>query len=229
MHATNLRSLKSAGGFFPSAPLALLVPSVLRAAVSPSECPLRSRSMGLSRPILRIVTRSRKRGQEASPGLRRPSLLRSARVTGCALPTATTEAISSPQMRFLVCAQDDWDDWDEEAEDIDDLVLEFGRCINTLRVEFGPKAARPGAKATAARQHLGISARPVWSTHFAILPGRSNAANVGVPGGAAASSLAPLAPDDDIITHWLLEKTRDLQAARSSGMGAAKAAAPARS
>ena len=40
MHATNLRSLKSAGGFFPSAPLALLVPSVLRAVVSPSECPL---------------------------------------------------------------------------------------------------------------------------------------------------------------------------------------------
>ena len=77
-----------------------------------------------------------------------------------------TEAISSPQMRFLVCAQDDWDDWDEEAEDIDDLVLEFGRCINTLRVEFGPQAARPGAKATAARQHLGISARPVWSTHL---------------------------------------------------------------
>ena len=132
-------------------------------------------------------------------------------------------------MRFLVCAQDDWDDWDEEAEDIDDLVLEFGRCINTLRVEFGPKAARPGAKATAARQHLGISARPVWSTHFAILPGRRNAANVGVPGGAAASGLAPLAPDDDIITHWLLEKTRDLQAARSSGMGAAKAVVPARS
>ena len=137
-----------------------------------------------------------------------------------------TEAISSPQMRFLVCAQDDWDDWDEEAEDIDDLVLEFGRCINTLRVEFGPQAARPGAKATAARQHLGISARPVWSTLFAILPGVTPQV---VPGGATASSLAPLAPDDDIITSWLLQKSRDLQAARSSGMGAAKAAAPARS
>ena len=126
----------------------------------------------------------------------------------------------------MLCAQDDWDDWDEEAEDIDDLVLEFGRCINTLRVEFGPQAARPGAKATAARQHLGISARPVWSTLFAILPGVTPQV---VPGGATASSLAPLAPDDDIITNWLLEKSRDLQAARSSGMGAAKAVVPARS
>ena len=43
---------------------------------------------------------------------------------------------------------DDWDDWDEEAEDIDDLVLEFGRCITSIRAEFGPLISTGNGKHT---------------------------------------------------------------------------------